>query len=181
MSRILPVDPKQTDTTTARTLDAVKGKLGMLPNLFTTLARSPMALNAYLQLSEIVTGGRLNGQQRELIAIAVAQENTCEYCLSAHAAIGKGLGLEENNIELARRGSATDLIDDAIVAFSLSVVRSHGGVSDDALNAVRNEISDDGIIIEIVTNVVLNIMSNYVNRVAGTEVDFPSVNLGMTA
>lgn len=181
MTRILPVDLNSTDTATADTLAAVKGKLGILPNLFTTLARSSVALNGYLQLSDTVAEGRLTSKQREMIAIAVAQENSCGYCLSAHAAIGKSVGLEENVIASVRKGSAVDVIDNAIIKFSLNVVRSHGDVSDDALNAIRIEIEDDGIILEIITNVVLNILSNYVNRVADTEIDFPAIQLGDVA
>lgn len=181
MSRILPVDPKKTDTTTAETLAAVKEKLGMLPNLFTTLAQSPIALNSYMQLTETVAGGKLTSKQRELIAISVAQENACGYCLSAHIAIGKSVGLEEDNIADARKGSATVPADDAIITFALHVVRLQGGVSDEALTAIRKVVNDDGMVIEIVINVVLNIMSNYVNRVAETEVDFPMYDLGMTA
>ena len=92
MPRINPVDLDKTDPETADALAAVKAKLGVLPNLFTTFARSPAALKGYLQFSDAVAGGRLTSKQRELIAIAVAQENSCGYCLSAHAAIGKAVG-----------------------------------------------------------------------------------------
>ena len=102
MSRILPVELNKTDPTTAKTLDAVKEKLGMLPNIFTTFALSPASLNGYLELSGALAGGALTDKQRELISITVAQENACEYCLSAHAAIGKGVGLGDIEIENAR-------------------------------------------------------------------------------
>ena len=180
MPRISPVDIHNTDHNTAETLAAVKRKLGVLPNLLTTLAQSPAALNGYLQLSEAVAGGRLNAQQRELIAIAVAQENACEYCLSAHAAIGKGAGLDPQAISLARSGHSDNIINEAILGFALRVVRTQGGVTDDDLRAIRASCNDE-MIIEIVINVVLNILTNYVNRVAGTDIDFPRVDLDTAA
>ena len=91
MPRILPVSPDQTDAKTAAAFKATEARLGMLPNLFTTLARAPAALNGYLQLAQALGQGRLSARQRELIAIAVAQENACAYCLSAHAAIGQSV------------------------------------------------------------------------------------------
>jgi len=165
MSRILPVELNKADPTTAKTLDAVKAKLGMLPNIFTTFALSPASLNGYLELSGALAGGALTDKQRELISITVAQENACDYCLSAHAAIGK----------------SKDPIDAAIIEFSLNIVRSKSGVSDASLEAIRKVCKDDGMIIEIVTNVVLNILTNYVNRLAGTEVDFPVFKVSTAA
>ena len=177
MPRITPVTPENTDARTAASLKAVRTRLGRLPNLFTTLARSPAALGGYLQLAGALDHGRLSPRQRELIAIAVAQENACEYCLSAHAAIGEGSGLDEQDIEMARYGSAVDVTDDAIVKFALWVVRKRANVSDEVLEAARHAGLDDGLIIEIVATVALNTLTNYANRVAGTEIDFPPVSL----
>lgn len=183
MPRILPVKPDQTDTKTktAATLKAVKEKLGILPNLFTTLAQAPAALNGYLQLSESLSQGRLSARQRELIAIAVAQENACAYCLSAHVAIGQGVGLSDEDIERARHGGASDPQDAAVTELALRIVQSRADLSDAALAAARQAGLDDGLIIEIITNVALNVLTNYVNRIADTDVDFPVVDLSPAA
>jgi uncharacterized peroxidase-related enzyme len=181
MPRILPVLPNQTDAKTAATLKAVKAKLGILPNLFTTLAKAPAALNGYLQLSESLTQGRLSARQREMIAIAVAQENACAYCLSAHAAIGQGVGLSQEDIERARHGGAHDRTDDAVTELALRIVQSRADLSDSTLVAARQSGVDDGLIIEIIAHVALNVLTNYVNRIAGTDVDFPVVDLSPAA
>jgi uncharacterized peroxidase-related enzyme len=181
MPRIHPVQPDQTDAGTAATLEAVKAKLGTLPNLFTTLAQAPVALTGYLQLSESLGKGRLTPRQREMIAIAVAQENACEYCLSAHTAIGQGLGLKDEDIERARHGGAVDAMDDAVTELALLIVKSRGDVSDRSLANARNAGLDDGLIIEIIAHVALNVLTNYVNRIAGTVVDFTVVQLSPAA
>ncbi len=181
MTRIAPLSPESTDEKTAATLGGVKRKLGLLPNLITTLAHSPAALNGYLQLSESLGGGRLTARQRERIAIALAEANACEYCLSAHTAIGKGAGLDAHAIDQARAGRAADPIDAALLALALAVVQSRGGIGDADLAAARRAGLDDGQIIEVVAHVALNVLTNYVNRVAGTEVDFPRVALRAAA
>jgi len=181
MPRIHPVQPDQTDAGTAATLKAVKAKLGMLPNMFTTLAQAPAALSGYLQLSESLTKGRLTPRQREMIALAVAQENACEYCLSAHTAIGQGVGLKAEDIERARHGGAVDAMDDAVIELALLIVKSRGDVSDRSLVNARRAGLDDGLIIEIIAHVALNTLTNYVNRIAGTVVDFPVVQLSPAA
>jgi uncharacterized peroxidase-related enzyme len=103
MPYIAPLDIAEADAKTAQTLNAVKTKVGMVPNLFATLARAPAALNAYLQQSEALAGGRLSARQREIVALAVSQENACQYCLSAHTTIGRGAGLSAEEIQKHRR------------------------------------------------------------------------------
>lgn len=181
MPRILPIDPERADANTAATLKAVTAKLGVLPNLFTTLARAPAALNGYLQLSQALAQGHLSARQRELIAIAVAQENSCAYCLSAHATIGQGVGLSDDDIERARLGGARDAMDDAIIGLALRTVMSRAEISDSTLSQARRAGLDDGLIIEIIAHVALNVLTNYVNRIAGTDVDFPLVDLSPAA
>jgi uncharacterized peroxidase-related enzyme len=181
MPRIAPIELKNTDATTAATLQAVRSKLGALPNIFTTFAHAPAALNGYLQFSETLGTGRLNARQRERVAIAIAQENGCEYCLSAHAALGKGAGLQPRDIQRARQGEAETALDAALLELALTVVRSRGDISDGDLAAAREAGLDDGQIVEVVAHVALNVLTNYLNRVAGTEVDFPRVTLSVAA
>lgn len=181
MPRIKPVEMHAVDAGTAATLNAVKSKLGVLPNIFTTFAQSPLMLNAYLQLSETLAGGQLNARQRELIAVAVAQENQCGYCLSAHTAIGKSSGLSQQDIDAARQGNAAAAADAAILDFALQVLDTNGDVADSQLATLRAAGINDAAILEIVGNVVLNIMTNYTNRLADTEIDFPFVSLESVA
>ena len=177
MQNIAPVDMEQTDDATTATLNAVKDKLGMLPNLFTTLAHSPVALNSYLQQTDILSKGRLTSRQREMIAIAVAQENACEYCLSAHVAIGKSVGLSDVDVGRACQGRANDSLDNAITTFAKQVVQTRATLSDDVMKVARQDGLDNELITEIIANVSVNVLTNYMNRIAGTEVDFPLTEL----
>ncbi len=181
MPRIEPLATHQADAKTAATLKAVQLKLGVLPNMFSTLAHAPAVLTSYLQLSETLGQGRLNARQREMIAIAVAQQNQCEYCLSAHAALGKGAGLTDGDIERAREGAAIEVLDAAVLRLALAVTASRGGITDNDLAASRQDGLDDGLIMEVVGQVALNVLTNYVNRVAGTVVDFPLLKLDSVA
>ncbi len=177
MPRIKPVDLQQTDAKTAATLKGVQAKLGVIPNLMSTMAHSPSLLNGYLQFSEALSQGRLNRSQRELIAIAIAQENQCEYCLSAHAMLGKQAGLQDGDITLARNGEARDVTDAAIVGLAVKLAKSGAVLDDHDFTAASHAGLDAGLILEIVAQVVLNTLTNYVNHVAGTEVDFPVTRL----
>lgn len=175
MPRINPALIDQIDNSTQATLASVKSKLGMVPNLFATLAHSPVALNGYLSLAEIVTKGELNARQRELIALAVAQTNECQYCLSAHTLLGKGAGLSESEMMDARVGVSINSVDQAISTLARKIVAQKAMLNDTELNAARSAGLNDGVILEVVANVSLNLMSNYVNHIAQTDIDFPLV------
>ncbi len=175
MPQIAPLTIDTADTATAATLTAVKAKIGMVPNLFATLAQAPAALNGYLGLSETLGTGRLSAAQREIVALAAGQANRCQYCLSAHTLIGKGAGLSEDAIAAARAGKASDPLNAAIAGFARALVEQRGVVSTDAMSGYRSAGLDDGLILEVIANVALNTLTNYTNHVADTAVDFPVV------
>ncbi|QEG36893.1 carboxymuconolactone decarboxylase family protein [Bythopirellula goksoeyrii] len=174
MARIQPVNKDAADTTQQHILDTVKKKMGMVPNLIATMANSPAVANAYLGFSQQLSTGALSPRLREQIALAVGEVNSCDYCLAAHTALGKGAGLSESETCDARRAEAKDDAERFALEFAQKVVRDRGVVSDDDLQQVREAGYTDGEIAEIVANVALNIFTNYFNHVAGTEVDFPA-------
>lgn len=179
MPNILPLDIHAADPRTAQTLNAVKAQLGMVPNLFATFARAPAVLNAYLQFSETLGKGRLTPRQREIVALAVAQANTCQYCLSAHTLLGKGAGLNEEEIGRARAGKAGNPADDAIASLARKIVQSKAQLVSADLQDARSAGVDDGLVIEIIANVALNVLTNYTNHIAGTDIDFPPVSVAL--
>ena len=156
-------------------LDAVERQLGSVPNLFRLVGNSPAALEGYLGLSGAL-GKTLDAKTRERIALAVAETNGCDYCLSAHAYLGEHLAkLSPEEIALARDGGSSDARAAAAVAFAKQVAEARGKVSDDALARVRAAGYRDSEIIEIVGHVALNFLTNIFNNVAKTDIDFPVV------
>ncbi len=157
-------------------LEGAKKQLGSVPNLFRVIANSPAALGGYLSLNGALAKGSLDAPTRERIALATAEINGCGYCLSAHSYMGKNLAkLSDAEIAANRDGHSNDPKADAAVQFAAKVVRARGHVSDADLAAVRDAGFDEGQVIEIVLHVALNTLTNYVNEVAKTEIDFPVV------
>ncbi|HJU38332.1 MAG TPA: peroxidase-related enzyme [Tahibacter sp.] len=173
MSYIPVADRNTLDAATNATLDGVNAKLGTIPNLFLTLAHTPVALNAYQQLAALTAGGKLKPRQREFIALAVGEANDCTYCVAAHGAIAKRLGVKPEQIDLARDGRAEDPHDAAVLALARRIVETRGKVPTADLDAFKAAGFGDGDILEVLVNVAQNIFSNYANHIARTEVDFP--------
>jgi uncharacterized peroxidase-related enzyme len=157
-------------------LRAIKRQLGVAPNLFRLVANSPAALEGYLGLSAALAEGELPPATRERIALAVAQINGCDYCLSAHTYLGRHIAkLDDAEIVANRHASSTDDKAAAAVRFAAQVTEHRGAVSDEELEAVKAAGYTDAQIIEIVQHVALNVWTNYINIVAQTEIDFPVV------
>ena len=163
-------------------LEAVKKQLGVVPNMFRLVSNSPAALQGYLGLSEALGTGALPAAPRERIALAVAEIDGCDYCLSAHTYLGKNLAkLDDAEIAANRNGASNDPKADAAVRFAAKVVRERGHVSEDDVRAVKRAGYDDAQVIEIVLDVALNTWTNFINLVGKTEIDFPVVSARKTA
>jgi uncharacterized peroxidase-related enzyme len=177
MSRIpTPASIEAAPAASQPLLQAVKKQLGVVPNLFRLVSTSPAALEGYLGLNAALSKGALEAPTRERIALAVAQINGCDYCLSAHSYLGKNLAkLSDSEIAANRDGGSTDPKADAAVRFAVKLVKNRGHVAEDDLRAVRLAGYTDAQLIEIVLHVALNTLTNYVNEVAKTEIDFPVV------
>lgn len=162
-------------------LSAVKSMLGSVPNLFRLVANSPAALEGFLGLNGALASGQLNAQTRERIALAVANVNHCGYCNAAHTVLGKMAKLSDDEISLARAGTSADHKANAAVSFAKLVTQKRGMVSDADVAAVKAAGYSDAELVEIVSHVALNTLTNYVNEVFKTEIDFPHADLAKAA
>jgi len=157
-------------------LQAVKKQLGVVPNLFRLVGNSTAALEGYLGLNGALAKGALEAPTRERIALAVAEINGCDYCLSAHSYLASNLAkLSEAEISANRDGGSTDPKADVAVRFAVKLVNARGHVSAADVQAVKQAGYSDPQVIEIVLHVALNTLTNYVNEMAKTEIDFPVV------
>ena len=177
MNRIKPV-LQATHDGVRRSFDAIERQLGIVPNMMRTMAQSPRVLEGYLALSGSLSRGLLPATLQEQIALAVAEANACNYCLSAHTALGRRAGLSDGQLSASREGRAADPKARAALQFALAVLQHRGGVSDDELAHVRAAGFSDAEIAEIIGHVALNVLTNYFNRAADTEIDFPIVAAG---
>jgi uncharacterized peroxidase-related enzyme len=173
MQRIHSIDPTTAQGRAKELLDAVKAKLGLVPNMTRSMAVSPAVLEGYLGLSGALGQGVLPARVREQLALAVGEANHCDYCVSAHCAIGKHAGLSPEDILASRRAVSTDPKTHALLRLARAVVEKRGLVADADIASVREAGYGDAEIAEVVAHVALNIFTNYFNTVAGTTIDFP--------
>jgi uncharacterized peroxidase-related enzyme len=178
MTRIETISPEHATGKTKELFDTIQIKMGMIPNLLKTMGHAPALLEGYLSYNDALAKGALDKQLRELIAVTVGEHNGCQYCVSAHTMIGEKIaGINRVLILAARTGNATNEKFDAALRFVRTLLTKKGAVSDKELHAVKEAGYSDEDVSEIIGHVGLNVLTNYFNNTAQTEVDFPKVEL----
>lgn len=138
-------------------------------------------LKAFLGLHEIAGSGTLDPQTRERIALVVAEGNACEYCVSAHTAMGRKAGLSGAEIQVNRSGTSQDARAAVAVVFAKALNTNLGDVTQSEFDAVRAAGYSDGEIVEIITHVGMNTLTNLLGKAAQVDIDFPKVELHKVA
>ena len=181
MARINLVTAESANAEQKALLDAIQSQLGMVPNFLKVFANSPDALKAFLGLHGIANAGSLDPQTRERIALALAQQNSCEYCLAAHSAIGRKAGLNNAEIEANRASTSQDAKAAVAVKFARSLVEHTGEVTTAELLEMRNAGYSEADIVEVITHVGMNILTNILGKAGRVDIDFPKVELKLAA
>lgn len=181
MSRITTIRHDNASAEQRSLLDAIQAQLGMVPNFLRVFANSPDALKAFLGLHHIANHGALDGATRERIALALAQKNECEYCLSAHSAIGRKAGLDAAEIGANRAGSSHDAKAAVAVQFARALAEHNGEVTTGELQGMRDAGFSEAEIVEVITHVGMNLLTNILGKASRVEIDFPRVALQQPA
>jgi len=181
MPRIEPTTIDQAPEATKETLRGIKEKLGKVPNLMATMGKSPATLNFYVTAKEALGTGTFDDKVRESLALAIANFSGCDYCASAHNAIGKQMGLRDDEREMNRKGQSSDPKTQACIDLAREIVDTRGWVSDEGFEKAKGQGLTEEEILELVTVTMFNLFTNYMNHFIETENDFPKVELHESA
>lgn len=171
MSRIAPLNLEHATDTTRPLLEGVQKKIGFLPNVFKTLAHAPAVLSAYLQQSMALSKTSLSAPEKEAIFLATSQVNGCDYCLAAHTVFAGKAGLSTQDIVSARHGQLN-----AFATLARQITESRGHLSNEQIEAARAAGITDAKIIEVVAHIASQTLTNYLNNLALTDIDFPAID-----
>lgn len=168
--------PKRDDvsTTNQAIFDSLKKAVGFVPNLYATYAYSDNALKNYLDFANAKTS--LKAKEKEVVNLAVSEVNQCEYCLSAHTAIGKMNGFTDDQILDLRAGQAPfDTKLDALAQLAKNITENRGNTDAAILENFFNAGWTKENLIDTIALVGDKTISNYINNTTKIPVDFPAV------
>lgn len=161
-----------TDERAEQILQQVEQAYGFRPNLIEELVTSPAAAQVYLGGQQAMEEASLDDAERNAVMLAVSTRNECHYCTAAHAGIGRQAGLTEAQVDaLLEQEELEDERLAALVDATDRVLEKEGWLEEDDLAEFKRRGVDRAQLYEIVALVGLKTISNYVNHIAGTEID----------
>lgn len=152
--------------------EGAEQKLGFVPNLFRVMASSPALLEAYNTLNGLLEKTDLDPDQVQMVLLAVSVENGCDYCVSAHTAIGKQAGLDDAALAAVRDGRpVADEKLEAIRTLATEIIRERGFVEEERIEAFLAAGFERRHVLDILVGVGMKTLSNYTNHLAETPLD----------
>ncbi|MHC0442779.1 carboxymuconolactone decarboxylase family protein [Flavobacterium sp. 3-210] len=173
MTRLKAIEPEKANGQLNELFETINSKMGFIPNVMRTMGNSPTVLEGYIAFDQALSKSSIGNDFNELIALTVASVNGCDYCNAAHSTLANKLGLDIQSIELAREAVSVDAKISAGLKFVKEVVLLKGQVSTMAVEKVKAAGYDDAAIVEIIAAIAINVLTNYLNNVAETTLDFP--------
>jgi len=163
----------QVSPTNQAHFDALKKGLGMVPNLYATLALSEHALGNYLAFQNAKSS--IQGKAREVVNLVVSQANSCQYCLAAHTVIGGMVGFTAEQIMEIRRGSASfDPKLDALAKLVKNIATERGHADPALVQAFFDAGWTTENLVDVVVVIGDKTVTNYLHGTTQVPVDFPA-------
>ncbi len=155
-------------------LAKLESKYGKVLNIHGEMAHSPAVLHAYVALQDVLREhATIDAKTREAIALAVGNEDNCDYCQAAHTGGGKAVGLEDDEMLAVRRGKVEDPKLDALLTLAREFTANVGHTGDQSWQAALDAGWSEEQLTELTTHVTLNLLTNYFNHHVHTELDMP--------
>lgn len=162
---------EQVSSTNQEIFDSLNKALGMVPNLYATIAYSDYGLKRYLDFQNAKTS--LSNKEKEAVNLVVSQVNGCIYCQSAHLMLGKMNGFDDAQLLDIRKEKSENTKLNALVKLAADLTKNKGNAS---IGNVEN-FFDQGYTKENLVDLILQISDktamNYLHNLTKVPVDFP--------
>ena len=146
--------------------------LGIVPNLYATMAYSENGLGNYVALQSGKSS--LRAKEREAINLVVSQVNGCVYCQSAHTVLGKMNGFTDEQVIDIRKGSAPfDAKLDALVKVVKSITENKGHADPVLVDNFFAAGYNEGNLVDAIIIIGDKVIMNYLHNLTDIPVDFP--------
>ncbi len=152
--------------------DQLKKAFGAVPNLYSTLAYSENALEAYINLENSKTS--LSKKEVEAVTLVVSEVNSCVYCLSAHTIVAKLNGFTEEQTLEIRSGSASfDKKLDALVKVAKQLSEKRHAGDGTLIAAFFQAGYSKESLIDLIVHIGDRTISNILHAVTKVPNEFP--------
>jgi len=172
-----PLAPLTNDQTTGEARDrlaATEARMGLVPNMYRTMANSPGLLATYLDGYErFRSGSGFSPAEQEIVFLTVSRHFECHYCMAAHSFLADKVSHAPAEAVAAIREDRP--VDDprlaALVGLTRALLETQGHPDDDAVETFRAAGFSDEQVLELILAIAVKTISNWSNHLFDTEVD----------
>ncbi|ROQ27645.1 carboxymuconolactone decarboxylase family protein [Gallaecimonas pentaromativorans] len=145
---------------------------GRLPSLHAVMAEAPGLLEGYQQLHQLFLNSSFDNDEKTVVWQTINVENNCHYCVPAHTAIAKAMGVSDEISNALRDETPLPTAKlEALRTFALAMMRQRGFVEDEKVQAFLDAGFTQRQVLEVVLGLAQKVMSNYTNHLAKTPMD----------
>jgi AhpD family alkylhydroperoxidase len=149
-------------------------QFGFVPSPVARVAHSPIALRQLLGVLGAFDQTSLAPIEREVVAMTVAWENECHYCMALHTALMAGAPEHAETVAALRAGTPlSDARLEALRVFVVEAIRERGRPSRGTWEALERAGFTETQVLEVVLGVGAYFMSTLFNIVTHAELDPP--------
>ena len=153
-------------------LEKAESGYGFVPNLLGVMAESPALLEAYMTMNQIFEKTDFSASERQVVLLAVSEDNECGYCTAAHTAIASMQGVPEAVAKAAAEGREIDDSKlEALRRFTRTVVATRGNPQQEDITGFFDAGYERRHVFDVLTGVGMKTLSNYTNHIADTPID----------
>jgi uncharacterized peroxidase-related enzyme len=151
--------------------DNLKNALGIVPNLYATIAYSKNGLERFLAYQNAKTS--LSNKEKEAVNLIVSQVNGCVYCQSAHLVLGKMNGFSEAELHNIRTAKSDNPKLNALVQLAADITENRGRTSTTHVDAFFAHGYNHENLVDLILQVSDKTAMNYLHNLTKVPVDFP--------
>jgi len=131
----------------------IEDAFGKIPNLFKTYAHFPPLLKAnWNKVRAIMMQGNLRRKTKEAIALLVSKDNSCAYCVAAHTAALKSIGITEKEINIIENEIEKSMFTEKereLITFARKANKDPNGITDKEFGKLKKAGASDSEIVEV--------------------------------
>jgi AhpD family alkylhydroperoxidase len=151
--------------------DNLKSALGIVPNLYATIAYSTNGLARFLAYQSAKTS--LSNKEKEAVNLIVSQVNGCVYCQSAHLVLGKMNGFSDAELHDIRLAKSDNSKLDALVKLAADITENRGNASATNVDAFFAHGYNREHLVDLILQISDKTAMNYMHNLTQVPVDFP--------
>lgn len=153
-------------------LQASQKAYGSIPNLHAVMAESPQLLEAYRKVHELFTQSSLNNEELTVVWQTINKFHNCHYCLPAHSAVAKMMGVDAKLNDAVRNGAplSNEKLE-VLRTTTLAMVEQRGQLTPKQSKEFFRVGYQNKDLLAIILGISHKVMSNFTNHVANTPID----------